>query len=322
MIDFVLGAALAGLAVRGWLRGFVREILDLVGLVLGIWVAFALSGPLGNFLSDQFDVSPEVARIGSGILLFVLFGVALSIGAHFLSQVMRLPGLNLLNRIGGAAVASLWGVALILVIVNFASVLPLPDGWSDQLEGSTVVEAIAGDDALPQRLFERLGDDGILASLSTLQSLFGADRAVPQGEEVLQIPPAPADELRQAREETGTAVDRLNEYRLDNSVGALLVAQPLTNVAESRATQMYTSGRISRDTPMGGSVSDDIAAAGILLEIDGEALALASTTRAAVDALLSDTEASALIGSAAYDRVGISIVEGPTGLLLVVVLGG
>ena len=32
MIDFVLGLTLAGLALRGWFRGFAREAMDLVGV--------------------------------------------------------------------------------------------------------------------------------------------------------------------------------------------------------------------------------------------------------------------------------------------------
>ena len=32
MIDFVLGIYLATLAVRGWLRGLVKELVDLIGL--------------------------------------------------------------------------------------------------------------------------------------------------------------------------------------------------------------------------------------------------------------------------------------------------
>ncbi len=322
MLDFVLGAGLAGLAVRGWIRGFVREVLDLVGLVLGIWVAFTLGRPLGDFLSDQFGVSSEVARVGSGILLFVLFGVATAIGAHFLSKVMRLPGLNLANRIGGSAVAALWGVALILVVVNVAGVLPLPEAWDEQVQGSAVVQAIAGPDAVPQRFFEALGDDGILASLAAMQDLFGAGSAVPQGNEALVIPPAPADELRQVRSDVELVMDRVNEMRVANSVGPLLIAQPLTGVAESRAIAMYTAGRISRDIPIGGSVSNDIAAAGILLEIDGEALALATTTRAGIDALFADAGSLGLLSASQFDRVGVSVVAGPTGVLLVLVLGG
>jgi hypothetical protein len=45
VIDFLLGLYLAGLAVRGWLRGFVKELLDLVGLIVGLVVAFRVSAP-------------------------------------------------------------------------------------------------------------------------------------------------------------------------------------------------------------------------------------------------------------------------------------
>ena len=114
MLDFVLGLALAGLMVRGWMRGLVREALDLVGLVFGVWIALWLSRPLGEFLTERFGVSPELAGILAGVVLFVLFGVALAVAARYLTKVMTLPGLNTANRIGGSAVAVGWGVILIL----------------------------------------------------------------------------------------------------------------------------------------------------------------------------------------------------------------
>ena len=52
MLDFVLGLFLAALLVRGWVRGLVRELLDLVGLVVGLWIAFKLSQPFGDFLAN------------------------------------------------------------------------------------------------------------------------------------------------------------------------------------------------------------------------------------------------------------------------------
>jgi uncharacterized membrane protein required for colicin V production len=322
MLDFVLGIGLAGLAVRGWLRGFVREVLDLVSLVLGVVVAFWLSGPLGNFLSDQFGVSPEVARVGSGVLLFVLFGVAMGIAAHFLSRVMRLPGFNLMNRIGGSAVAAAWGVALVVVIVNVGRVLPLPESFGDAFEESKVVAAIAGPDAVPQRMFGSIGDNGILGPLYSLQSLFGESRVVPQGNEVVIIPPIPRDELRQVREDVNLVVARINERRTGDGHGALLLVDSLVAVAEPRAGGMYEAGRISRDTPIGGSIAAVMAQAGIRLEATGEVLALASSTRAAIDEILSDLEATALLDSAQFDRLGVSVVQGPTGFLLLIALGG
>src|SRR5690606_4478417 len=113
MLDFILGLYIAALAVRGWLRGFVRELMDLIGLIVGAVVAFRLSEPFGGFLTDRFVVSPEWGRIGAGIVLFVLCGVSMTIIAHFLSKVARLSGLTLANRLLGSLVAGACGAVLV-----------------------------------------------------------------------------------------------------------------------------------------------------------------------------------------------------------------
>jgi membrane protein required for colicin V production len=322
MLDFVLGIALAGLLVRGWFRGFVREALDLVGLFAGLWIALRLSGPVGGFLVSTFGVSPELAGIGAGVLLFVLFGVATSIASHYLTRLMKLPGLNLANRVGGAAIATAWGVLLILVAVNVAKAFPLPDSIDDAIEESSVVNAIAGPDALPQSIFDRMAPDTVLSSLASLQSIFGSARAVPEGVEVIDIPPAADDEIRQVRDEAEDVLKWINEYRTGEGLGALSLSSGMADVAESRAVAMYTSGRISRATPPGGNVADDLSAAGIRLTVSGENLALASSARAGYEAILDSPTGLAQLQVSTFDRTGIAVVEGPTGRLLVIVLGG
>jgi membrane protein required for colicin V production len=320
MVDFVLGLFIAGLLVRGWLRGFVRETLDLVALFIGLWIAFRLSGPLGEFLTDRFSVSPEVATIGAGVVLFLLFGVAMSIAAHYLSRVMSLPGLNLINRLGGAAVAALWGIAIILAVINLARVVP--GGWDARFEDSSVAQAIAGPDAAPQQVFETMAPDGVLGSLAAIQGLFGVNRIVPEGNEALAIPPAAPDEVRQVRDETAVVLEQVNEHRTGLGLSALGRSAGLDGIAESRAMGMYTSGRLSRDHPPGGSVARDVAAAGIRLAVVGENLALASSVRAAVDAMLGSPTALSQFAIPAYDRTGVSVVDGPTGRLVLIVMGG
>jgi len=320
MVDFVLGLFIAALLVRGWLRGFVRETLDLVALFIGLWIAFRLSGPLGEFLTERFSVSPEVATIGAGVVLFLLFGVAMSIAAHYLSRVMSLPGLNLINRLGGAAVAALWGIAIILVVINLARVVP--GGWDARFEDSSVAQAIAGPDAAPQQVFETMAPDGVLGSLAAIQGLFGVNRIVPEGNEALAIPPAAPDEVRQVRDETAVVLEQVNEHRTGLGLSALGRSAGLDGIAESRAMGMYTSGRLSRDQPPGGSVAGDVAAAGIRLAVVGENLALASSVRAAVDAMLGSPTALSQFAIPAYDRTGVSVVDGPTGRLVLIVMGG
>ena len=322
MVDFILGLFLAGLLVRGYRRGLVREVLDLVGLFAGIWIAFRLSGPVGAFLTDRFGVSPEVAGVGAGIVLFLLFGIAMGFAAHYLSKVMKLPGLNLANRLGGAAVATGWGIAILLVVINVARAFPLPDSWDEALDDSSIVTAIAGPDALPQATFERFASGNVLGSLASLQSLFGSARAVPEGNEVLTIPPALDDEVRQVRDATDDVLGWINEYRAGEGMGALGLSSGIVVVAEDRGVAMYTSGRISRDTPPGGNAADDLANTDIRLALSGENLALASSPRAAFEAMLDSPTGLGQLSISSYDRVGIAVVEGPTGSLLVVVLGG
>ncbi len=116
------------------------------------------------------------------MVLFVLFGVALAVAARYLTKVMTLPGLNTANRIGGAAVAVGWGVILILVILNVALALPLPESWDQAIEDSSVAQAIVGPEALPQQVFETFASDDVLASLAALQEIVGSNRAVPGGQ--------------------------------------------------------------------------------------------------------------------------------------------
>lgn len=318
LIDFILGLFLAGLLLRGWLRGFVREALDLVGLVVGLWVAIKLSGPLGDFLADSFGVTPEVARIGAGVVLFLLFGVSMSVAAHYLSRVMSLPGLNLINRLGGSAVAIAWGVTLVLVIVNVARVMPVLDDWEDRLDESTVVQAIAGPDALPQELFETLAGDNVLAALASIQEIFGANRAVPEAGERLAFPPAPADEIRQVRDEAITVTDEINEFRAGLGLRALQTSEAITRAAETRAEALYTSGVLVKSPDCIG----ELAQSGARVVRCGDALALAGSALGALDGILESETGRGELGNSAYDRAGIAVVDGPTGRLLLVFVAG
>lgn len=318
MLDFILGLFLAALLVRGWTRGFVREILDLIGLVVGLWIAFKLNAPFGDFLTQRFGVTPEVARIGAGIALFFLFGASLSVAAHYLSKVMNLPGLNLVNRVGGSAVAVGWGVALVLVIINVVRIFPIPESWEEELDDSTVAQAVAGPNALPQRAFEAMAGDNVMGALDAIQDIFGTSRAVPQPGEELSIPAARSDEVRQVRDEAATVLDEINRIRTGLGLQLLVDSTGMTEIAENRAASMYTSGSLFL-TP---DCFADLAPSGVRVAVCGEGVALAGTALGALDGIREDTTGNRELSSPAYDRAGISVVEGPTGRLLVIVFGG
>lgn len=317
MLDFLLGLLIAGLLVRGWLRGFVREILDLAGLIIGLWLAIRLGAPFGDFLTKSFGVTPEVARIGAGIGLFLLFGVAMSVAAHYLTKLMNLPGLTMINRAGGAAVAGAWGVAIVVVLINLVRVMPLPESWDAQLGESTVVAALAGPNALPQEMFNTLAGDNVMAALAAIQDVFGKNRAVPEGDEQLTFPPAAPDEIRQVRNEADQIVDELNEYRSGLEIRAVQVSAAITEAAEARAVAMYVEGVLARAPDCVGT----LAGFGARVAECGQGVALAGSALGALDGILDSQTGTAALGASGYDRVGVAVVDGPTGRLVMIYIG-
>jgi uncharacterized membrane protein required for colicin V production len=321
VIDFLLGAALAGLVVRGWVRGLVRELLDLVGLVLGAAVAFRLSGPVGDFVTDRFGVTSEWARLGAGLILFAGVGVGLGLVARALSRVMDLPGLNLANRIGGAAFAGAWGVLLLTILVAVAGVLPV-GGLDDTLAESRIVAALTGPDSLSSRLLARVAGRPIAEVISALEDLVGGRRVLVDGDERVELEPVePADYAL----DEGSAEEIygfINEVRLEAGMDPLPWSDELAAVAAAHAEEMYRDGYLSGVSPITGRVADRVAAAGIALAALGENIGLASTTRAVHEEMVESAPHRARMISGAVDRVGVAAVAGPYGIIVVEVFGG
>ena len=320
MLDFVLGIYLSGLAIRGWMRGLVKELLDLAALVIGAVVAFRMSGPLGDFLADRFDVTPEWARIGAGITLFILIGVGATVLAYSVGRVMRAIGLNLPNRLLGAAFGLAWGVVLIVIVATILLALPLP--VEDTLAESEVVTALAGPEALPRQAFQKLaGDDG-LDTLLALGSKLGQSRVVLDEDDVVAIDPAEPDQLVGEPKASAELLALTNRERLAVDENPLAWSDILAAVARRHAEEMYLEGYVSHVSPTTGTVVDRVRAAGVNLFVVGENLALASNARAVHDGFMDSPGHRENLLRPEFDRVGIASVRGPLGLMVVQVFGG
>ncbi len=238
----------------------------------------------------------------------------MSIAAHYLSKMMSLPGLNMVNRVGGAAVALLWGVFLVLVFVNIARVLPFPAGVQEALEDSEVADAIAGEDALPQNIFQAVIGDTAITALATIQDLFGSSRIVPGVGEIVEIPKASPGDLDLVLNDADTVLDEINKHRTGLGLGALQPSDVMIAVAQSRALDDYASGSLKH----GGDCETALEEVGLFVASCDSVVALASTALGALDGLLQDEHGASVIENPGFDRVGIAVVDGPTGRLLLV----
>jgi membrane protein required for colicin V production len=114
-VDQGILALVALSALLGLLRGMVREVLGLVGLVLGILVAL-------NFYADgarklaRWIADPTVAQAAAffGVLILVWLGFA--IVGHSLRRLLRFLKLGWLDRLGGLVFGLARGALLVSLL--------------------------------------------------------------------------------------------------------------------------------------------------------------------------------------------------------------
>jgi membrane protein required for colicin V production len=150
-IDVVLAVVLALFALRGFFRGFSREIFALIGLVGGVAVAAAY------YPDGALMLPPEVPEIARPALAFVGIFLAVALAAKLVGLVVqRLLGLVLLSpldRLGGIVFGAAKGAALITLGVVVVRAITPPDA----------IERACADSVLMRPILE-LTDDGHAAA--------------------------------------------------------------------------------------------------------------------------------------------------------------
>ena len=127
-LDIAILIVLAGFLIKGALRGLLKEVCSLVGLLLGAFLAFRYHGPLAEVLLEQVDITTEIAVAIAFTMLFlatIIFFMALG---YLLSRAVKLIFLGGFNRLIGGLFGICQGVLLLAVVLFALSLRPLPWG--------------------------------------------------------------------------------------------------------------------------------------------------------------------------------------------------
>lgn len=319
--DLVVIGVAAGLALRGWLRGFVREAVEVIVLVVGVVVIFRFSAPIGTVLSAMANIPYEVARIVGG---GVVFGVIV-LGSAILSRVIVValkivPGASVLDRVGGAAVGLLYASVFVVLATTMLGVAPFPNDITDRLDEQVNGSAIGSEIVEPQGWIQ-----GYVGSLSG-ESLYGSVLAIRQivgdrlaaGTLPIPLPTVDRDELASLIEESEAVFSGLNSYRVAEGQEPLTWSSDLASVADTRARRAYLSGELSLDDRLDA----DLASSSIPGTIHIDAIVIGASVDGVVEAFTTTPSYAAALAGAEYRRGAVAVVEGPYGLVSVVVVSG
>ncbi len=139
-IDVVLAVILALFALRGFQRGFSREIFALIGLVGGVAAAAAM------YADAAVMLPPEVPDMIRPALAFggIFVGVALlaKLVGMLVHRVLGLTLLSPLDRIGGILFGAAKGVALVVMAVAVVRAVTPPNALARACADSVLMQPI------------------------------------------------------------------------------------------------------------------------------------------------------------------------------------
>jgi membrane protein required for colicin V production len=139
-VDLIVAGAILGFAIRGLIRGFLRELLSLVALFLGLWVALLQFAPLGEWIESRFPLTDPLPFHAAFWAIFLGISLIASVVGYFLHKVAKGLLMGWLDAIVGLGFGVVKGVMILTVLLFLVAYLPLPEAIRTQLQASTVVD--------------------------------------------------------------------------------------------------------------------------------------------------------------------------------------
>jgi membrane protein required for colicin V production len=138
-VDPIIAVVFLGFAIRGLMRGFLRELLSLVGLFLGLWLALLKFIPLGEWLQSRFPLTEPLPFHLAFLVIFLSVSGVAGIVGYVLHRAAKGLLMGWVDAIVGLGFGSIKGVVILTVLLFLLAHLPLAESIRAPLQTSTVV---------------------------------------------------------------------------------------------------------------------------------------------------------------------------------------
>jgi len=158
LFDYAILAVVGVSIGLGWWRGFVYELLSLLGWVAAYFMARMFASEVLPFVPDA--VGPEIARAAlayAGVFIGTL--VTSGVLAWMLSKLIKIAGLGWVDGMLGMLFGVLRGGLLVLCVVLLAGLTSLPKQafWHDALLSKPLQDiALSSKEFLPENVAKKI----------------------------------------------------------------------------------------------------------------------------------------------------------------------
>lgn len=113
ILDIILLICFVPAIVDGISKGFVRQAVQLLSIILGAWVAFHFSSGICVWLSNYLTMDGTLLKVVAFVLVVIVIIVLLNLAGNIFTRLLKALSLAWINRLLGV-VFGLLKVGLIL----------------------------------------------------------------------------------------------------------------------------------------------------------------------------------------------------------------
>jgi membrane protein required for colicin V production len=126
--------------IRGIFRGFVYELITVIGLILGYIISITYLSLLAGFILTFFPSIPQsIVNIVSFFILFVGTNLILRLVANLLTKTLKIAMLGWLNRLLGGCTGMLKSLIIMSIMVFVINLIPFSSSLLEKIEVQTSV---------------------------------------------------------------------------------------------------------------------------------------------------------------------------------------
>ena len=129
VIDIIILICCIPALVQGFRKGFISQAVSLVSLVLGAWLAFKFSEPVGEWIKTMADVNGVILQVLSFTLIFLVVYLVLLLIGKIIQSLVKVVMLGWLDKLLGvffALLKMLLIIGLIIICIDAVnSTLPI-----------------------------------------------------------------------------------------------------------------------------------------------------------------------------------------------------
>ncbi len=118
IIDIIILVAFIPAVIKGIRDGFVRQTTAILGLFMGVWIAYRFSNLLAIWLGKWAATPESITKIVAFVVILIIVMILINLIGKLLENVIKVVMLGWLNKLLGVLIAFLLTAIILGIIIS------------------------------------------------------------------------------------------------------------------------------------------------------------------------------------------------------------